>query len=339
MTKKVLVTGSAGFIGSSLIHYLHDVTDWKLSEFDVDANDYYNKAHPDFHTNELKHFRYKNLPVLSLKSFLVESALLRNISKYDLIIHLGASAGVEKSFKSPHETIIRNCNSFVSNLFWSTNGETKLLYASSSSVYGNNPIPFKETDACLTPKSLYAATKLFNENAAYAYSSQYGIRTVGMRFFTVYGPWGRPEMALFKFVNHIINGKEISLRKGTARQFTYIDDLCSMIHHMAEYELDPVNQIFIKNNAQVFNICDGDSIPIINAVRTIEEILGKKAKVKEVEIPQFDVPRSYGDNMSFKTFYSYANTPTKFYDGMKKFITWYKENDGDYWYEHGNDSI
>ena len=192
-----------------------------------------------------------------------------------------------------------------------------LIFASSSSVYGSSNIfPFKENDIKNNPLQFYSATKLSNELMAYSYSKLYGIKTIGLRFFTVYGPWGRPDMAYFSFAEKIKNGKTIEIfnHGNHYRDFTYIDDIISGI----------LLTIFKKSkkNYQVFNLGYGKPIKIMNLVRNLEKNLKKKTKLKFLDKQKGDMYKTYASIKNFKKLYGYK-PKIKLEEGIKKFSNWY----------------
>ena len=261
--QKILVTGSVGFIGSALTFKLLDLG------YEVIGLD----NHNDYYDVSLKEDRLKRY--ISHKNYHHHQADLENLSfvselftkyQFDIVINLAAQAGVEYSIKNPQEYINSNITGFLNILECSYKSKIKhLIYASSSSVYGlNNNIPFSENDNVDHPVSLYAASKKTNELMAHVYSHMYSLPTTGLRFFTVYGPWDRPDMALQKFTRQILSGKKIQLYNygNHIRDFTYIDDIVSGVLSILdfppstkqEYNLDQLTPSNSSAPWRIYNI-------------------------------------------------------------------------------------
>ena len=336
MTRKILITGVAGFIGYHVCHKLLQ-EDYDIIGFD-NLNSYY-----DIH---LKNDRIKALDNLAntlsktwkfIKGDLANYELLDNlfeINKFDIIIHLAAQAGVRYSLKNPKEYINSNIIGFQNILECCRNNPVKnLLYASSSSVYGGNAkVPFSEQDPVNHPVSLYAATKKSNELMAHSYSHLFGIPSMGLRFFTVYGPWGRPDMAPMIFTKAIVEKKPIKIYNhgNMFRDFTYIGDIVETIYRLIDKPAKP-NPNFNKfspdpatswSSHMLFNIGNSNSIPLLTFISTLESELGIEA-IKEFEDMQpGDVERTSADTKAVETWTGFRpNTNLKY--GIANFVDWY----------------
>ncbi len=312
--KTILVTGIAGFIGSATARELEN------KGYKVIGIDNYN----DYYDQKLKRDRTKNLLKKSkiYEGDILDKELLEKISeenKIDTIIHLAAQAGVRHSLKDPDtyiQTNIQGTNNILE--LARKKGIKKVIYASSSSVYGGNKKEkFSEKDRVDNPISLYAATKKANELQAAVYHNLYGINTIGLRFFTVYGPWGRPDMAAYIFTKRITEGETIKVYNygEMERDFTYIKDIVKGIIAATEKEL-PGNRIY--------NLGNNKTEKLSEFIKIIEENLGKKAKKELLPIQPGDVPRTSADISLAKKELGYEPT-TNIKEGLKEFIKWYKE--------------
>ncbi len=331
---KIIVTGAAGFIGFHLTNQLLKLN-YDVIGFD-NINDYYDINLKFGRLTELgisKNYIVENKFVLSekyknfkfIKADLTNAATVNKVFEEDadIVIHLAAQAGVRYSIDNPHAYIESNILGFLNILEGCRNSKTakKLIYASSSSIYGMNAkIPFSTVDRTDEPVSLYAATKKSNELMAFTYNHLYGISTVGLRFFTVYGPWGRPDMAYFKFSNKIMNNEPIQIyNEGKMeRDFTYIDDIvegiCKIADSMAVQEA-PENK--------VYNIGNSNPVNLMEFVETLEEELGVTAQKEMLPHQAGDVYRTWADVEDLKSEFHYQpNTSLK--NGIKKFVDWYK---------------
>lgn len=315
----ILITGTAGFIGSNLVSSLIK------SGFLVTGID----NHNSFYDCGLKKLRLANLcehdNYIHHKADISNYDELSNIfSKYEpkVVINLAALAGVRYSVESPLPYIQSNINGFANVIECSRLYKVEhLIYASSSSVYGADAkIPFSTNQATDRPLNIYAATKKANELIAHSYSHLYGMRTTGLRFFTVYGPWGRPDMALFKFTHAINRGRPIHLYNNGqhSRDFTYIDDIVNGILKVMSLEkkFDPINL------AKVYNIGRGSPISLMDFVSQIENVLNKKA-IKEFLPPQDgDMFETYADISPVRDLYGY-DPKIDYKVGVKNFVEWY----------------
>ena len=256
--------------------------------------------------------------------------------KFERVIHLAAQAGVRYSLKNPHAYIDSNIVGFTNVLEGCRyNGVQHLTYASSSSVYGGNTkMPFSEHDSVDHPVSLYAVTKKANELMAHTYSHLYGLPTTGLRFFTVYGPWGRPDMALFLFTKAILEGRAIDVfnHGNMQRDFTYVDDIVEgvirVMDRIAEPDpaYDSVRADPATSNApyRVFNIGNNNPVPLLDFIACIEDALGKKAEKRLLPLQDGDVPATYANTDALKAWVGFV-PGTSIQDGIGRFVAWYRD--------------
>ena len=319
--KKILVTGHLGFIG---FHIAKSLLEEGHSIMGIDSlNSYYSKR--------LKLSRGKILNKLDPKynnkiEDLSESKIIKEIKSFnpEIIINLAAQAGVRHSLKKPDDYIRNNINSFLNILSYAKNHEVeKIIYASTSSVYGGNKdFPFSEKDITDNPLQFYAVTKKTNELMAHAYNNLYKINFIGLRFFTVYGPWGRPDMSLFKFTKSILENKPIDLFNmgNHTRDFTYIDDLQRAIK-LITFKKNK----YLKNSfSEIYNIGGKNPITLKKYVSLIEKNLGIKAKKNYLPLQKGDVEKTIADVSKIKKHYGF--TPNvDINDGIKSFIDWYRK--------------
>ena len=316
---KILITGCAGFIGFHLSNYLLKKN---INLIGIDnINDYYDinlkknrlkilKAHKNFSFNKFDLINKKKLNLIIKKN------------RIKIIIHLAAQAGVRYSIKNPNSYFKNNLEVFFNILEVSRLHKINhLMFASTSSVYGENfEYPSKENFNTDKPLSFYAATKKSNEIMAYTYSNIFKLPCTGLRFFTVYGPYGRPDMALFKFTKNIIENKKIELfnNGNHARDFTYIDDV-----------IDGISALIKKPNKKqipfsIFNIGNGNSKKLKEYIKLIEKNLNLKAKVKKLPLQLADIKKTHSDISNLNLYTGY--TPKVSIEvGVRKFIKWYKE--------------
>jgi UDP-glucuronate 4-epimerase len=251
------------------------------------------------------------------------------------VVHLAAQAGVRYSLTNPHAYIDSNLQGFVNILEGCRHTQVEhLVYASSSSVYGGNTsLPFRESDSVDHPISLYAATKKANELMAHTYSHLFRLPTTGLRFFTVYGPWGRPDMALFLFTKAILEGRPIDVfnHGKMRRDFTYVDDIVEgilrVLNRPAEPDpaFNPMQPDPARSDApyRVFNIGNSSPVQLMTYIETLEENLGRKAVKNFLPLQQGDVPASDADTSQLKSATGFAPaTPVK--DGIRRFVEWYR---------------
>jgi UDP-glucuronate 4-epimerase len=334
-SKQILVTGAAGFVGYHLCEALIKQGHRVIGLDNI--NDYY-----DLH---LKYARLHELGIqkeaATVFTEMSESILhgnsmqfirlnledrdsLPNLFKkytFDMVCNLAAQPGVRYSIENPEAYIDSNINGFLNILECCRHHNVKrLVYASSSSVYGNSDdIPFKETADVDAPISLYAATKKSNELMAHTYSHLYNIETIGLRFFTVYGPWGRPDMAMFLFTDAIINNKPIKVfNKGNlSRDFTYIDDI-----------VDGVVNTLVKDSKndslyKLYNIGNGKPVQLLDFIASLEKELGISAIKKMLPMQAGDVHQTFADTKGLAHDYNYKPQITVD-KGIKEFVLWYK---------------
>ena len=330
---KVLVTGSAGFIGSSVVIKLLERGDRVLG---IDNhNDYYDPALKEARLARFKnHKNYQHLRLnLEDKAEILECF---DVHRPDRVINLAAQAGVRYSLTNPHAYIDANIQGFINILEACRNFECKhLTYASSSSVYGGNTkLPFSEHDAVDHPVSLYAATKKANELMAHTYSHLYGLPTTGLRFFTVYGPWGRPDMALFLFTKAILEGRPIDVYNHgqMTRDFTFIDDIVEGVIRvndkaaLSNKDFDSLNPDPGSSNApyRVFNIGNSRPTPLMDYIKAIETSLGMIAEKNFLPLQSGDVPATSSDTSELAKWVGFKpNTPVE--SGVAQFVDWYKD--------------
>ncbi|GHA74625.1 NAD-dependent epimerase [Cognatilysobacter bugurensis] len=329
---RILVTGAAGFIGSKLSERLLERGDEVLG-FD-NLNDYYDP--------KLKEARLARL--LPRERFRFERASLEDRDAVDRVfadfkpervVNLAAQAGVRYSLENPRAYIDANIVGFLHILeACRHNGVEHLVYASSSSVYGSNKkLPFAVEDSVDHPVSLYAASKKSNELMAHTYSHLFGLPTTGLRFFTVYGPWGRPDMALFLFTRNIIAGKPIDVfnHGKHSRDFTYIDDIVEGVIRTLDRvpgpdpTFDPLNPTPATSSApyRVYNIGNHRPVELMRYIEVLESALGKKAELNLLPLQPGDVPDTCADVVALQRDTGY--TPqTTIETGISRFVEWYR---------------
>ncbi len=316
---KILITGAAGFIGyHTCLRFCHE--DSFVVGLD-NLNEYYDinlKKNRLSTLQKLSNFRFYKADIKDEKK--IDSIF--KLEKFDLVIHLAAQAGVQFSISHPKAYVDSNLLGFYNIINASVKNKiTQLVYASSSSVYGlNKEIPFKETHQCLSPISFYAASKLANEAIAHSYSHIYGIETIGLRFFTVYGPYGRPDMSPFIFADAIINNKKIKIyNEGKLkRDFTYIDDAIRAIILVAQN-----NKNKSKNLSKIYNVGNNTPIKILKFINLFEKYLNKPAKLIFKPLLKGDVPETFADISAIYKDYGFQ-PKTTISMGVENFIEWYK---------------
>ena len=332
MREKILVTGVAGFIGSHLTKRLLD-EGYNVIGID-NVNDYYSQQLKEDRLQVLLKGRVKNYRVDLEDS---ESVMaIFNEEQPEIVVNLAAQAGVRYSMENPHSYITSNLNGFTSILEGSRHCNVKhLIYASSSSVYGANTVlPFSTSDNIDHPVSLYAATKKANELMAHTYSHLYHLPTTGLRFFTVYGPWGRPDMALFKFTKAILENAPIDVYNhgNMLRDFTYVDDIIEsilrLIDHPAagneEWSGEKPDPASSAAPYKVYNIGNNSPVRLMSFIEAIEKRLGKMAVKNYMDLQPGDVPATYADvNDLYNTIDFKPSTDIQ--EGINKFIDWYIE--------------
>ncbi|MDA7604996.1 NAD-dependent epimerase [Candidatus Pelagibacter sp.] len=331
-TKTILVTGSSGFIGNSLSINLLERGD-NIIGID-NHNDYYDPKIKEARLKRLIKFtNYKNY-----KIDLIDQKKLNDIFKNhkpQIVVNLAAQAGVRYSMKNPIAYINSNILGFAQVLESSRHYNVEhLVYASTSSVYGaNTKMPFSEHDSVNHPLSVYAASKKSNELMAHAYSYLYKLPTTGLRFFTVYGPWGRPDMALFKFTKNILEEKPIEVfnHGKHTRDFTYIDDIVSGIIKTIDNQATS-NSNWNSNQPDpatskapwiIYNIGNNKPVELMNYISALEKSLGKKAKINFLPLQPGDVRDTYANINNLKEKFNYTPS-TSVFDGVSNFVKWYK---------------
>ena len=333
--KKILVTGAAGFIGYHLIKALLNQGHSVLGLDNI--NDYYD--------TKLKFARLEQLGINNDKAkkfdFLSKSDLFgeefqfvrldledsNSLSKlfltfnFDIVCNLAAQAGVRYSIDNPSAYTSSNIVGFLNILECCRHNNIKrLVYASSSSVYGNSKlIPFNEKDNVDKPISLYAATKKSNELMAHTYSHLYGMETIGLRFFTVYGPWGRPDMAYFLFTDAILNNRSIKVFNNgkLSRDFTYIDDIVNGVISTL------LNDSKNENLYKLYNIGNGKPVNLLDFINTIEEIIGVKAIKNMMPMQIGDVNQTFANTNHLEQDYMYKSN-VNIRHGIQEFVSWYR---------------
>jgi UDP-glucuronate 4-epimerase len=328
--KKFFITGSAGFIGFHVARKLLDIGNEVIGYDSI--NDYYDTNLKESRIEILK--RYKTFQFV--KADLCESKKLEAIfdnEQFEAVIHLAAQAGVRYSLENPRAYVDSNIVGFVNILECCRKYHVKhLIYASSSSVYGlNTKLPFSENDSVDHPASLYAATKKSNELMAHTYSHLFGLPTTGLRFFTVYGPWGRPDMAIFKFTKSILEGKPIDVYNNgnMKRDFTYIDDIVNGIVRVVDVvpknnpENDYSNPATSKSPFRIFNIGNNKSVELMNVISILETILGKKAIINFLPMQAGDVLETYADISSLHETVDFQPV-TDIETGIRRFVEWFR---------------
>lgn len=332
--KTILVTGAAGFIGSNLVKELYNrFSDIKVIGFDS-VNDYYDVNLKEYRLTELKNF--KNFTFI--KGNIADKALVEKVFeeyKPEIVVNLAAQAGVRYSITNPDAYLESNLIGFFNILEACRHNKVEhLVYASSSSVYGmNKKIPYSTEDKVDNPVSLYAATKKSNELMAHAYSKLYDIPSTGLRFFTVYGPAGRPDMAYFGFTNKLIKGKKIQIFNygNCKRDFTYIDDIVTGVVNVIEKTPDR-NENGVRY--KVYNIGNNkpenllDFVDILQQELIRAEVLPKdydfEAHKELVPMQPGDVEMTYADVEDLIRDFNFKPS-TSLRDGLRKFAEWYKK--------------
>jgi len=330
---KILVTGAAGFIGSYTARQLLERGEVVVGLDNF--NDYYDVSLKEARAALLEPYRNFTMHRIDLADRAALEALFA-AEKFDKVVHLAAQAGVRYSLKNPHSYIESNIVGTLHILEGCRhNGVDHLVYASSSSVYGaNTTMPFSIHQNVDHPLALYGATKKANELMAHTYSSLYGLPTTGLRFFTVYGPWGRPDMALFKFTKNIVRGRPIDVYNygNHSRDFTYVDDIVegvirSMDHTAAPNEKwDPANPDPGTSRApyRLYNIGNQRPVELMRYIELIEECVGKKSEKNLLPIQPGDVPDTWADTTALASDVGYQpSTPVE--TGVKNFVEWYLE--------------
>jgi len=320
MMKKILITGAAGFIG---YHVSEKLLKDNYYIIGIDnLNDYYDPSLKKARLgrlNELSNFEFHRIDFTKNNEL---QPIFEN-NQIDQVVHLGAQAGVRYSISNPQFYIDTNISGFLKILENSRKYKIQnIIYASSSSIYGNNQkMPFSEHDKTDQQISMYGVSKKTNEMMAHTYSSLYKLKTVGLRFFTVYGPWGRPDMALYIFTKAIIEDKRIDLFNNGdhTRSFTYIDDITEPIHRLIKINLGKKNEMPIN---EIFNIGGSKPVKLLRMIDIIENYIGKKAKINLKPMQQGDVKKTNADIDKLEKITGYG-PQTNIEEGIKRFIDWY----------------
>lgn len=310
----ILITGAAGFIGFHLTLYLNSRKD-KVLGLD-NFNSYY-----DLNLKLSREKILKENDIEIVHGDIRDKLLLKKLLKKNNIshvIHLAAQAGVRNSLLNPDDYVASNLEGFISLLeACKQNPKIKIIYASSSSVYGKNTkIPFSTTDRTDTPTNLYGATKKANELIAHSYHHLFNIPMIGLRYFTAYGPWGRPDMAYYKFTESIISETPIDVYGfgKMKRDFTYIDDIVAGTVAALDSDIE----------FDIFNLGNSHPIKILDFISLLEKLLQKKANINLLPMQKGEVIETFADISKSKDLLKF-NPKTSLEEGLNKFISWYKE--------------
>ena len=323
--RRILVTGCAGFIGFHLSQRLLQSGSQVLGIDNL--NPIYNGG--------LKERRLEILRRQPAFQFIhgdiADKDCIQKLFREDFgpIVHLAAQAGVRYSLENPHIYVQSNLVGFVNLIEEAYQKKTPhFVYASSSSVYGSNEkIPFSERDNVDHPISLYAASKKSNELIAHVYAHLYNLSVTGLRFFTVYGPWGRPDMALFKFCNAIFQGRPIEVYNHghMRRDFTYIDDVVeSVVRLLEKPPCNDERQNGASAHYRIYNIGNHQPVELMDMIHVLEEKIGRKAKIEFLPMQPGDVPATYADNEELSAEIDYRPA-TPIQVGISRFVDWYRE--------------
>ncbi len=329
---KVLVTGAAGFIGMGVAMRLLKRGDEVVGLDNL--NDYYEVSLKESRLAQLlpqSGFRFVRMDLADRVG--IEALFAEH--RFDRVVHLAAQAGVRYSLQNPHAYVDSNIVGFLNILEGCRHhGVAHLVYASSSSVYGGNTkMPFAESDAVDHPVSLYAATKKANELMAHTYSHLYRLPTTGLRFFTVYGPWGRPDMALFLFTKAILEGRAIDVYNHgqMQRDFTYIDDVVEGVVRVLDrvaspdpgYDAGAPNSATSHAPYRVFNIGNRDPVPLLDFIGCIERAIGRTAEKRLLPLQDGDVLATFADADALGAWVGFLPaTPVE--RGVRNFVDWYR---------------
>jgi UDP-glucuronate 4-epimerase len=328
----ILVTGAAGFIGSSLAHRLLDRGDTVVGLDNL--SDYYDVRLKEARLERLTAkagFRFERLDIASRDRM----GSLFSLNKLDAVVHLAAQAGVRYSLTNPHAYVDANIVGFLNILEGARHyGAKHLIFASSSSVYGaNGKLPFSEHDNVDHPVSMYAATKKSNELMAHSYAHLYGLRCTGLRFFTVYGPWGRPDMALFLFTKGILSGRPIPVfnQGNMVRDFTYVDDIVEGVVRLIDRPAAPnpswrpeaPDPATSSAPYRIYNIGNNRPVKLLRYIEVLEQVLGRKAVLDLQPMQKGDVPATIADVSALQEAVGYRpGTPIEV--GVPRFVEWYR---------------
>lgn len=329
MDNRVLITGVAGFIGFHLARRLL-ADGWTVHGID-NLNDYYDPGLKRDRLAQLDGHPAFCFQKLDLADRSGMEALFRG-PRFNVVVQLAAQAGVRYSLKAPHSYVESNITGLLHVLEGCRSQEVgHLLFASSSSVYGaNSRLPYSVQDPVDHPVSLYAATKRAGELMAHSYAHLYGIPSTGLRFFTVYGPWGRPDMAYFSFTQKILAGESIPVfnHGKMQRDFTYIDDIIEGVVRLmtkipaaqANWPAEPASS---AAPFQIMNIGNHTPVPLLEFIQILEECIGKKAKIEWLPMQDGDVVATYADVTALQERVGFAPN-TSLRDGLQAFVAWYR---------------
>ena len=328
---KLLVTGAAGFIGFHTAKLLLDRGDEVVGLDNI--NDYYDPALKEARLEILQSFKRFRF----IKADLADRGAMQPLfraERFQRVVHLAAQAGVRYSLKNPHAYVHSNIVGFLEVIEGCRHTQVEhLVYASTSSVYGaNTQMPFAESQGVDHPLTLYAATKRSNELMAHSYSSLYSLSTTGLRFFTVYGPWGRPDMALFLFTRNILAGLPIDVYNGGdhRRDFTYVDDIVkgvvAAVDHVAgpdpNWDSDQPNPSTSSAPFRIYNIGNETPVPLMRYIEVLEQCLGKKALKNLLPMQLGDLANTWADVEMLAREVGYRPS-TDLETGVKHFVEWY----------------
>ena len=329
---KILITGAAGFIGSTAALRLLARGDEVVGLDNL--NDYYSVQLKEDRLARLtphERFRFVKLDVADRAGM----ERLFAEERFDRVIHLAAQAGVRYSLVNPQAYVDSNVVGFMNVLEGCRHAKVQhLVYASSSSVYGGNTrMPFSEHDSVDHPVSMYAATKKANELMAHTYSHLFGLPTTGLRFFTVYGPWGRPDMALFLFTKAILEGRPIDVfnHGHMQRDFTYVDDIVEGVVRVldrvatpnADYRAESPDPATSNVPFRIFNIGNHHPVPLLDYIGCVEQALGLKAEMNLLPLQDGDVPATYADVDALRDWVGFTPA-TDIRTGIGRFVEWYR---------------
>ena len=334
MTRKALITGTAGFIGFHLAQLLLK-EGFQVHGFDG-MTDYYDvRLKQQRHARLLRHSGFA-----ATEGMLEDMALIDRVAdefQPDVIVHLAAQAGVRYSLENPRAYIDSNLTGAFNVMDAARRLEVRhLLMASTSSVYGaNEDMPFQETEKADTPLTLYAATKKANESMAHCYAHLWNLPTTMFRFFTVYGTWGRPDLALYRFVDAILADRPIDIYNhgDMYRDFTYVDDLARGIRLLIDVVPErPASREAIPEwdslspvaPFRIVNIGNSDKVRLLDFIDAIEDILGKKAIRNYMEMQKGDVPATWADTTALQNLTGYR-PQTDFKEGIRRFVEWFRD--------------
>jgi UDP-glucuronate 4-epimerase len=330
---RILVTGAAGFIGFHLAERLLQRGDTVVGLDNM--NPYYDVSLKEARLARLRThggFEFAHTDLTDRKAM----AEVFSRERFDAVANLAAQAGVRHSIENPHAYIDANVTGFMNVLEGARHGKTgHLVYASTSSIYGlNTSLPLGEHQNTDHPVSLYAATKKANEAMAHSYAHLFGVRATGLRFFTVYGPWGRPDMALFKFTKGILAGEPIPVFNGgkMVRDFTYIDNIVEGVVRVidrpaqSDPKWDAMNPDAATSSApwRIYNIGNHQRVELMTYIRALESALGKKAKLEMLPMQAGDVLATEADTRELEAATGFKpKTPME--EGIRRFVAWYRE--------------